>query len=216
LNIKTVFSGCLLGSFSKFDFIGPLKPSLQSGGFFLVRSPAWCDLAQKSGRLKVNSPRNRGGWLIGLTDLEGLGGEASAREGRNPQGFVDACQGCAQTWRTQNHHVFMAVVATCKPECLSVKATHNTFAQRIKPLINGTLSTNLQLTERFRPPLRKIRSQLSSACAWLCSASSQNNALCPVKRRMLMDSAAYAQTRKLVSNLLRGQHPKSMPLLNSA
>jgi hypothetical protein len=33
---------------------------------------------------------------------------------------------------------------------------------------------------------------------------------------MLMDSAAYAQTRKLVSNLLRGQHPKSMPLLNSA
>jgi hypothetical protein len=28
------FPGCLLGSFSKFGFIGPLKPSLQSGGFF--------------------------------------------------------------------------------------------------------------------------------------------------------------------------------------
>ena len=43
-----------------------------------------------------------------------------------------------QTQRTQGNHVFMAIVATFKLECLSIKAKLNPFALRLKLLINAT------------------------------------------------------------------------------
>ena len=52
-----------------------------------------------------------------------------------------------QTLRTQSNHVFMAIVAVFKLECLSVKAKLNPFALRLKLLINATRSAYNQLTQ---------------------------------------------------------------------
>jgi hypothetical protein len=50
-----------------------------------------------------------------------------------------------QTLRTQSNHVFMAIVAVFKLECLSVKAKLNPFALRLKLLINATRSAFARL-----------------------------------------------------------------------
>lgn len=52
-----------------------------------------------------------------------------------------------QTLRTQSNHVFMAIVAVFKLECLSVKAKLSPFALRLKLLINATRSAYNQLTQ---------------------------------------------------------------------
>ena len=43
-----------------------------------------------------------------------------------------------QTVRSQSNHVFMAIYAVFKLECLSVKSKINSFALRFKLLINAT------------------------------------------------------------------------------
>lgn len=50
-----------------------------------------------------------------------------------------------QTLRTQSNHVFMAIYAVFKLECLSVKSKINPFALRFKLLINATRSAFDQL-----------------------------------------------------------------------
>ena len=50
-----------------------------------------------------------------------------------------------QTLRTQSNHVFMAIYAVFKLECLSVKNKINPFALRFKLLINATRSAFDQL-----------------------------------------------------------------------
>ena len=50
-----------------------------------------------------------------------------------------------QTLRTQSNHVFMAIYAVFKLECLSVKSKINPFALRFKLLINATCSAFDQL-----------------------------------------------------------------------
>ena len=50
-----------------------------------------------------------------------------------------------QTLRTQSNHVFMAIYAVFKLECLSVKSKINSFALRFKLLINATRSAFDQL-----------------------------------------------------------------------
>jgi hypothetical protein len=50
-----------------------------------------------------------------------------------------------QTVRTQGNHVFMAIDATFKLECLSIKAKLNPFAVRLKLLINASRSAYDQL-----------------------------------------------------------------------
>ena len=50
-----------------------------------------------------------------------------------------------QTLRTQSNHVFMAIYAAFKLECLSVKSKINPFALRLKLLINATRSAFDQL-----------------------------------------------------------------------
>ena len=50
-----------------------------------------------------------------------------------------------QTLRTQSNHVFMAIYAVFKLECLSVKSKINPFALRLKLLINATRSAFDQL-----------------------------------------------------------------------
>nr|WP_319563751.1 transposase [uncultured Rhodoferax sp.] len=50
-----------------------------------------------------------------------------------------------QTLRTQSNHVFMAIYAVFKLECLSVKSKINPFALRFKLLINATRSAFVQL-----------------------------------------------------------------------
>ena len=54
-----------------------------------------------------------------------------------------------QTLRTQSNHVFMAIYAVFKLECLSVKSKINPFALRFKLLINATRSAFDQL-QKFR------------------------------------------------------------------
>lgn len=54
-----------------------------------------------------------------------------------------------QTVRTQSNHVFMAIYAVFKLECLSVKSKLNPFALRFKLLINATRSAFEQL-QKFR------------------------------------------------------------------
>ena len=50
-----------------------------------------------------------------------------------------------QTLTTQSNHVFMAIYAVFKLECLSVKSKINPFTLRFKLLINATLSAFDQL-----------------------------------------------------------------------
>ena len=50
-----------------------------------------------------------------------------------------------QNLRTQSNHVFMAIYAVFKLECLNVKSKINSFALRFKLLINGTHSAFDQL-----------------------------------------------------------------------
>ncbi|MFZ3139335.1 MAG: hypothetical protein WA147_01725 [Polaromonas sp.] len=50
-----------------------------------------------------------------------------------------------QTLRTQSKHVFMAIYAVFKLECLSVKNKINSFALRFQLLINATRSAFDQL-----------------------------------------------------------------------
>ncbi len=57
-----------------------------------------------------------------------------------------------QTQRTQSNHVFMAIVATFKLECLSIKAKLNPFALRLKLLINATRSAYHRLAEFHATP----------------------------------------------------------------
>ena len=57
-----------------------------------------------------------------------------------------------QTQRTQSNHVFMAIVATFKLECLSIKAKLNPFALRLKLLINATRSAYHRLAEFHAAP----------------------------------------------------------------
>jgi hypothetical protein len=52
-----------------------------------------------------------------------------------------------QTLRTQSNHVFMAIYAVFKLECLSVKSKINPFALRFKLLINATRSAFVRLQE---------------------------------------------------------------------
>ena len=52
-----------------------------------------------------------------------------------------------QTLRTQSNHVFMAIYAVFKLECLSVKSKTNPFALRFKLLINATRSAFVRLQE---------------------------------------------------------------------
>jgi SRSO17 transposase len=54
-----------------------------------------------------------------------------------------------QTVRSQSNHVFMAIYAVFKLECLSVKSKINPFALRLKLLINATRSAFEQL-QKFR------------------------------------------------------------------
>jgi hypothetical protein len=53
-----------------------------------------------------------------------------------------------QTLRTQSNHVFLAIYAVFKLECLSVKRKINPFALRFKLLINATRSA-LVLRQEF-------------------------------------------------------------------
>ena len=52
-----------------------------------------------------------------------------------------------QTLRTQSNHVFMAIYAVFKLQCLSIKTKINPFALRLKFLINASRSTYAQLQQ---------------------------------------------------------------------
>ena len=52
-----------------------------------------------------------------------------------------------QTVRTQSNHVFMAIYALFKLECLSIKNKTNPFALRLKRLINASRSAYAELQQ---------------------------------------------------------------------
>lgn len=52
-----------------------------------------------------------------------------------------------QTLRTQSSHVFMAIYAAFKLQCLSIKTRINPFALRLKLLINASRSAYAELQQ---------------------------------------------------------------------
>ena len=89
----------------------------------------------------------RVGRTVDVQEVGQIGYENAIKDacGVRPLSNAGMAKSPTQTLRTQSNHVFMAIYAVFKLECLSVKSKINPFALRFKLLINATRSAFDQL-----------------------------------------------------------------------